>query len=336
MTLATRQVTATLRQPDTRIPLSGTVTFTPGGGVLVDPGTGRILAGASTLRLDRSGTLALPLVTTDSTGIQPAANTWNWNVEFNLVDSVGAPAVIEPFNFALPTGADPVDLASVIQVAALGGTYLVVPGHTPQLYGGSAVPSTVHTDGDLYLRTNGDLYQQVSGAWGSPVGNIQGPAGSGGGGGSTDATVSVRVTDDNLSGLPSASSWAVVVTSGGTPLSGKIPAVAGQRIEIYPDFMYAGSHFLDWVLLDNTGAISEYAGSVTSSPLPEGAPELYPSLSFGKCTSVVEFTVASNHIDGQGNVTLGLAHQGTGSGIVYAHTVYPWDMRLKNIGAQPS
>lgn len=47
-------------------------------------------------------------------------------------------------------------------------------------YEGAGAPSTTHNDGDFYLNTtNGDVYKQVSGSWGSPVGNIQGPAGSG-------------------------------------------------------------------------------------------------------------------------------------------------------------
>jgi hypothetical protein len=36
-------------------------------------------------------------------------------------------------------------------------------------------------NGDMYLRTsNGDVYQKASGTWGSPVGNIRGPAGADG------------------------------------------------------------------------------------------------------------------------------------------------------------
>lgn len=62
-------------------------------------------------------------------------------------------------------------------------------GHTPQLYSGTAAPTTLYTNGDLYLRTStGDLYQQTAGAWGSPVGNIQGPQGSTGTAGATGAT----------------------------------------------------------------------------------------------------------------------------------------------------
>lgn len=39
-------------------------------------------------------------------------------------------------------------------------------------------PTIIYADGDYYLNTtNGDVYVQTGGAWGSPVGNIQGPPG---------------------------------------------------------------------------------------------------------------------------------------------------------------
>lgn len=47
-------------------------------------------------------------------------------------------------------------------------------------YEGAGAPSTTHNDGDFYLNvSNGDVYEQASGSWGSPIGNIQGPSGSG-------------------------------------------------------------------------------------------------------------------------------------------------------------
>jgi hypothetical protein len=161
------------------------------------------------------------------------------------------------------------------------------------------------------------------------------------GGGSTIRTASVRITDDNLSGLPAAASWTIVQTSGGTQLKASIGAVAGDRIRVCANFLYVGSHFLDWVLLDSEGAIALYAGSGTSSPLGEGNPSLYPALTLSKDSNPEMFTVAAEHIDGDGNVTIALAHQGAaGSPLdankVYAHTTYPWRLRLENIGGEPS
>jgi hypothetical protein len=153
--------------------------------------------------------------------------------------------------------------------------------------------------------------------------------------GSSIKTASARITDDNLGGLPSAAAWTIAQTSANTKLQRSIAAAAGDRIKVYGNFMRSGSHFLDWVLLDNTGAIALYAASGTSSPLAEGNPVLYPSLSFSYAPAAEMFTVAAGHISG-GLITVALAHQGTGSGLVYAHTTYPFRLRLENIGAEPS
>lgn len=209
-------------------------------------------------------------------------------------------------------------------------------GHTPQVWGGAASPGALETDGDLFFGTTGNVYQQIGSAWVGPIANIKGPKGDPGGGGSTATTRRVRITDDNLGGLPSAPSWTVVVTSGGTHLQCAIPAVANDRVELFPNFMRVGSHFTDFVLLDNTGAISQYASTESGTPGPEGSPAYYPSLSQEYVTSADMFTVASNHIDGSGNITIAYAHQGTGAGIIYAHPFYPWRLRLKNIGPEPA
>ena len=148
-------------------------------------------------------------------------------------------------------------------------------------------------------------------------------------------TATVRITDDNLSGLPSAPSWTIAQTSAGTKLQASIPAAAGDRIRVCGNFMRAGSHALDWALLDSGGAIAQYAGSGTSTPLAEGNPAMYPSLSFSYVTNDDMFTVASGHLNG-GMATIALAHQGTASATVYAHATYPWKLRLENIGPEPS
>jgi hypothetical protein len=156
-----------------------------------------------------------------------------------------------------------------------------------------------------------------------------------GGGGSSIRTARVTVTDDNLSGLPSAAAWTIAQTSAATKLQCSIAAAVDDRIRVVGRFMRAGSHFLDWALLDNTGAIAVYASTDTSSPLSEGDPAEYPSLSFSYDPGPPMFTVSSGHISG-GLVTVALVHQGTGSGVVYAHSTYPWKLRLENIGPEPA
>lgn len=163
----------------------------------------------------------------------------------------------------------------------------------------------------------------------SSAASWQDPTGGGGGSKGFGPIVQVRVTDHNLTDLPDAPSWTVVQTSGGTLLQGTIPAVVGDRIRVCPDFMRKGSHFLDWVVLVD-GAIIYYRTTKSSTPPPEGRPSLYPSLSFSYTTSSVLFTVTEDMIDGDGNVTIGLAHQGTGSFLIYAHTTYPFEMDLEN------
>lgn len=190
---------------------------------------------------------------------------------------------------------------------------------------GSALPA-IDCGGDMVVQGAGSFTTMTVG--GVPVT----------GGAVADRTATVRITDDDLSGLPSASQWTVVVTAGGSHLQCSIAASVGDRIEVFGNFMRRGAHYLDWVLLDNTGAINYYASTESGSPGSEGSPSLYPSTAFSYATAAEMFTVAANHISG-GQITVALAHQGTGTGngnIVYAYTVYPWRVRLKNIGPQPS
>lgn len=153
-------------------------------------------------------------------------------------------------------------------------------------------------------------------------------------------TASLRVTDDDLSGLPAAASWTPVVTTGGTTLRCKIDAAVGDRIKVYGMFLYVGSHFLDWVRETSAGAPSQYAASGTSTPAGEGNPSMYPILTLSKNPNPEMFVVQAGDLDVNGQVSIALYHQGLGTGngnrVYAAAPLYPFRMRLENIGAEPS
>jgi len=50
-----------------------------------------------------------------------------------------------------------------------------------KIYTGTAAPSVLHNDGDIYINTTtGQYFQQTAGAWGSAIGNLTGPTGADG------------------------------------------------------------------------------------------------------------------------------------------------------------
>lgn len=311
-----------------------TITLTPSVPRIVSTALNDIREGAPiTVVPDRStGAWSIRLLATDASGYNPTG--WTYAV---------AQGNDTPYSITLPAATTPVDLADKAPVTADPGVYDLVVSVSS--LGGAATKNVGTTTGTVAAGDDA-RFGEIAGIpiTGTPAagkvptltsasaGTWQTPAG---GGGATIRSAVARITDDNLGGLPSASSWAVVLTSASTPLQCSITAAAGDRIEVYGEFMYVGAHFLDWVLLDSGGAIALYSGSGTSSPLAEGKPSLYSSLSFSKATSMEMFTVASGHLSG-GMATVALAHQGTASGTVYAHTTYPWVLRLKNIGPEPA
>ncbi|MFB7866986.1 hypothetical protein [Streptomyces sp. NPDC056069] len=164
----------------------------------------------------------------------------------------------------------------------------------------------------------------------------EGPEGPAGPAGGTVRTASVRITDGTITDLPSASSWTIAQTSAGTQLKCSIAAAAGDRIRVNGQFMHDGTRYMDWSLLTAAGALGIYAATGTTSAPGEGNPVFYPQSAYFKYASPEQFTVGAEHVDGTGKVTVALANQGTGPGKVYAHTLYPWRLRLENIGPEPA
>lgn len=141
----------------------------------------------------------------------------------------------------------------------------------------------------------------------------------------------VVITDGAVQDLASAASWVIAETSVGTDLAASIAASVGERIRVSGRFLRSGAHFLDWAVLDSGGAIDVYLASGTGTPLAEGDPAMYPSNSFMYVSDPPVFTVVEGQVDGSGNVTVALAHQGTSPGRVYAYSGYPFKLRLENL-----
>lgn len=327
-------------------PLSGVVKFYLPSTISV-PDNDLFVDGVSNNSLDASGAFSATLIATDNASINPTG--WAYEV----VEKTSART--RKYWIRIPANPSPVNLADIAPVDPARGNFVVVPGDQgPQgAQGPQGVQGIQGVKGDQGIQgvpgspgapgADGASAYQVAVAngfvgtesqWLASLVGPQGPAGTGGG--SSVKTATVRVIDDNLSGLPSAPSWAIVQTSGNSKLQASITATAGDRIRVSSGFMRSGSHFLDWAILNSSGGIDKYAGSNSTSPLSEGHPAMYPSLSFSYVPGDEMFVVGAGNIDGSGKVTIALVHQGTGSGLVYAHATYPWRLRLENIGPEPS
>ena len=277
--------------------------------------------------ISNDGTLGVELLDNSAPGSNPRGWLWEASITIDAKTSVR--------NFSLAGVSDGADLNDLLEINPRTPSYVPVAGPQGQqgeqgvqgIRGIQGLPGTDGTDGT-------DGIDGLEGEQGE-----QGEQGLPGTSGSSERTAKVRITDDDLSGLPEALSWTVVQTSSGTHLQCSIPAIAGDRVEVYAGFLYIGSHYLDWVLLDNVGGISLYATSGSSTPPGEGDPAMYPYAS-GLIRNPMPpmFVVEESHISA-GRASFALAHQGpyaANANRVYAHPTYPFSMRLKNIGPEPA
>lgn len=309
--------------------------------LVVVPSLDLTIDGAEVMEL-AAGSGTLDLIPSDVAGMNPSGWTYevrsafenapNWVRYVKLTSDMTTlklsdVLVPDPVAGAFTTLLDPSTLgtAATKNVGTTSGT--VAAGDDPRFgkIGGVTVSGTP-TAGQVPTATSG-----TAATWQTPAA---------GGGGSIVRTAEARITVENVA-LPTMASWAIVTTSAGTgsvPLKGSIKAAAGDRVRVEPLFMRTGSGFyLDIALLDSGGAISIYAGSKTSSPLPEGNPLYYPqSGSFPAATGPIQFTVSSAHIDGSGNISAALVGQGSGTETVYASSTYPFVLLFTNLGPEPA
>ncbi|MFZ3494636.1 hypothetical protein ACODT5_15655 [Streptomyces sp. 5.8] len=335
----TRVVTGRYTNPVTGVPCTGCVILTPSPGVWTDETGAQVLTGGATLPLV-DGVIAQALVTTDASGVEPATGRL-WVIE-ERID--GRPYRRRPF--ALEAGVDSIDVTELVDPDPADVGYVRGPAGPTGPAGSAGAPGTPGADGSDGAPgapgapgAKGDTGDQgpqgIQGVQGNAgtagTAGAAGPQGAMGASGTVITMAQANITDGTVTDLPSSTPWIIVQTSAGTPLQCSIPAAVGDRIDVDLGMMYNGGHFMDIALLTSAGAISIYGSSNTSSPLSEGAPWLYPSVSFSKIMSEM-FTVQAGHIDGSGTVTIALVHSGTSTGRVYANTQYPWGMRLWNFG----
>lgn len=162
---------------------------------------------------------------------------------------------------------------------------------------------------------------------------------SGGGGGATVHSDDVMI-DEEIIVLPTAASWTIVATSGGTEVGATIAAAIGDRIWFSPSFMRTGGTvFLDMGIKAAAGGVSRYISSKTGTPKSEGYAPLYPQqATFPGVVGMREFVVEAGEVDGSGNATIVLAYKGTtdGSQKIYAGTGYDFDWFIANAGPAPA
>ncbi|NXY93520.1 SGNH/GDSL hydrolase family protein [Streptomyces sp. BR123] len=311
----------------------GRVVFTPTA-VLVDSTQHAIYSGGGPAAIT-NGAMSIVLLCTDDADVQPAG--WRWRVDEQPTSGQRRTYYIDlPSTLGSTISLDVLAPVSAPDGGAGGGA--VGPQGPPGPQGPAGPTGPTGAQGP-----QGDTGPQgpagatgATGATGAqgPAGaqGLQGPAGADG---APPRTAELRISDGAVQDLAAAASWTIAATSVGTQLKCSIAAEPGDRIRVDLGMLYSGTRYLDLALLDSAGAIAQYGGSGTGTPLAEGTPEFYPSTSFGKATSGGMFTVAASHL-ASGQATIALVNQGTGAGRVYAYSGYPWRMTLTNLGPAPA
>jgi hypothetical protein len=312
MTLPTRTVTGLYRNLATQQLETGTVELDPYPGVWHDNTGHEVLKGGTGAVTLAVGAFSVALPTTDAAGVNPTTGRL-----WRLTETIGTEPVRTRY-FALPIGdGTPLDVTQLVVAQPGALTYLPVAGSTGPT--GPAGPTGATGPAGAAGATGATGATGPQGAAGTPGSNVAYSDGI------------IVIDDPALTILPTAAAWTVVQSLPGTKLQDSFAAQVGDWFEPLGNVLLGGtgSQWLDWALLDNTGAIDTYAGTGTSTPLPQGNPVIYPSTSFNTITSPPVFKIAARHIDGNGKATIALVHQGSGDRKVYTHPELPFQLRTR-------
>lgn len=125
-----------------------------------------------------------------------------------------------------------------------------------KIYTGTTTPSTLHSNGDVYINTStGDYYQQTTGAWGSPLGNITGPTGPAG---SVASNVASYYTANFGSGQGIGNGHSAIHFNTQNILSGSNITVSGGNITVSANGTY---------LISATGIVQQYTYEMTPTTM---------------------------------------------------------------------
>lgn len=139
-----------------------------------------------------------------------------------------------------------------------------------------------------------------------------------------------RITTGNIPLPNTAGGW--------QPLAGvelACPAALGHYLEVEVEGMRNSSEsgFLDLAVIVGSSLV-HFLGSDSASPLPEGDPAWYPGtadIHYATKSGGRDLVVTADHLDA-GQVRVVVACKGTGGGVLYASTDYPFFWRITNHG----
>lgn len=323
MALPTRTVTGLHRNTATQAPLTGTVELEPYPLVWHDNDGQAVLEGGTGPVSLVAGAYSLALPTTDADGVNPTlGRLWT------LIERItGLPVRIR--HFALPMG-DGTAINVTKLIDAKPGPLTYLPAEGPAGPAGPAGPTGATG------ATGATGPQGATGPAGAAgATGATGPAGADGASGVLGYAENM-IDDDDLGQAwtaPGSGVWAIAHTFAGTPFDCKIQATAGKSVRVHLRGMRTGGFFFDLAKVSPAGTPVMYGCKKTATPGPEGAPELYPSLSLLYSSSSVTFPVSAEDIDSDGNVRFALVYSGTGSGRFYGYDWYPCWFELDLLNA---